>query len=99
MHTNAKKRGQRRLRVTAFQELPFGGVFELPGAASLPDLVPSIILNELDYFSDFHYYLAKRNYFMGFTPRSLHIFFARWSSISLCLGIEERLPSSIFTHH
>jgi hypothetical protein len=30
-------------------------------------------------------------YFIGFTPRSLQIFRARWSSISLCLGTDDLL--------
>jgi len=32
-----------------------------------------------------------RAYFIGFIPRSLHIFLARLLSISVCLGIDERL--------
>ena len=31
-------------------------------------------------------------------PRSLHIFFARMSEISVCLGIAERFPKAWFSH-
>jgi len=35
--------------------------------------------------------ISVRAYFIGFIPRSLHIFLARLLSISVCLGIDERL--------
>lgn len=38
-------------------------------------------------------------YFTGGTPRSLHIFLARRSSISVCLGTADRLFSAGFCHH
>ena len=36
---------------------------------------------------------AEKNYFMEGTPRSLQIFFASWSLISLCLGTADCLLS------
>jgi len=40
-----------------------------------------------------------RTYFIDFIPRSLHIFLARLSLISVCLGIDERLFWLGFHHH
>lgn len=35
--------------------------------------------------------LIAMAYFIGFIPRSLHIFLARLSLISVCLGTDDRL--------
>ena len=44
-------------------------------------------LNDLLYF-----------YFIDGTPKSLHIFLASISLISVCLGIDERLLNSVLIH-
>nr|VFK66313.1 MAG: hypothetical protein BECKUNK1418G_GA0071005_10878 [Candidatus Kentron sp. UNK]VFK71945.1 MAG: hypothetical protein BECKUNK1418H_GA0071006_10888 [Candidatus Kentron sp. UNK] len=57
-----------------------------------PSLCPALPLATAfrPFISPFSVASIYVNYFIGFTPRSLHISFARTSCISECLGIAER---------
>ena len=89
---SGEKRGSFSINpVWTYSEIRFSRIYPFPVRRKIPFL--RILPPPPGEKSTLFYY------FIGGIPRSLQIFFARMSLISVCLGTEERLFNSGFHHH